>query len=58
MDCEITGLNSLWDSSLKDSIGLIDDARVTIGMVLLSMGESMNTTDDEVLAKAAEKLDA
>ena len=58
VDCEITGLNSLWDPSLKDSIGLIDDARVTIGMVLLSMGESMNTTDDEVLAKAAEKLDA
>lgn len=37
VDCEITGLNSLWDPSLKDSIGLIDDARVTIGMVLLSM---------------------
>ena len=42
---------SLWDSSLEDSIGLIDDARVTIGMVLLSMDESMNTTDDAVLAE-------
>ena len=58
VDCEITGLNSLWDPSLKDSIGLIDDARVTIGMVLLSMHQSMNTTDDAVLAEAAEKLDA
>ena len=44
--------------SLADSIGLIDDARVTIGMVLLSMHESMNTTDDAVLAEAAEKLDS
>ena len=55
VDCEITGLNSLWDPSLKDSIGLIDDARVTIGMVLLSMGESMNTTDDEVLREGRRK---
>lgn len=58
VDIEITGLESLWDPSLADSLGLIDDARVTLGMVLLSMGESMNTTDEAVLAKAAEKLDA
>ncbi len=58
VDIEITGFNDLWDESLADSIGLIDDARVTIGMVLLSMGESMNTTDDEILAAAQEKLNA
>ena len=58
VDIEITGLESLWDPALADSIGLIDDARVTLGMVLLSMGESMNTTDEAVLAAAAEKLDA
>ena len=58
VDIEIKGFNDLWDPSLKDSIGLIDDARVTIGMVLLSMGQSMNTTDDAVLAEAAEKLAA
>ena len=46
VDIDIKGFNDLWDSSLEDSIGLIDDARVTIGMVLLSMHESMNTTDD------------
>ncbi len=57
VNIEIKGFNDLWDPSLKDSLGLIDDARVTIGMVLLSMGESMNTTDEAVLAKAAEKLD-
>lgn len=53
---DITGFNDLWDPSLADSIGLIDDARVTIGMTLLSMGQSMNTTDDAVLAQAKEKL--
>lgn len=53
---EIDGFEDLWDPSLADSIGLIDDARVSIGMVLLSMGQSMNTTDDAVLAQAKEKL--
>lgn len=53
---EIDGFEDLWDPSLADSIGLIDDARVSIGMVLLSMGQSMNTTDDAVLAEAKEKL--
>lgn len=53
---EIDGFEDLWDPSLADSIGLIDDARVIIGMVLLSMGQSMNTTDDAVLAQAKEKL--
>lgn len=53
---DIKGFNDLWDESLRDSIGMIDDARVTIGMVLLSMGQSMNTTDDEILAQAKEKL--
>ena len=55
---EIVGFADLWDPSLADTIGLIDDARVTIGMVLLSMGQSMNTTDEAVLAEAAAKLEA
>lgn len=58
VDIEIKGFNDLWDASLADSLGLIDDARVTIGMVLLSMGESMNTTDEAVLAEAAAKLES
>ena len=58
VDVEIKGFNDLWNPALKDSLGLIDDARVSIGMVLLSMGQSMNTTDEAVLAEAAEKLDA
>lgn len=55
---EIHGFNDLWNPALTDNLGLINDARVTIGMVLLSMGESMNTTDDAVLAAAQEKLEA
>ena len=54
---EIKGFNDLWDPALADTLGLIDDARVTIGMVLLSMGQSMNTTDEAILAEAAKKLD-
>jgi spermidine/putrescine transport system substrate-binding protein len=57
VEMEIKGFNDLWDPSLADSLGLIDDARVTIGMVLLSMGQSMNTTDEAVLAEAAAKLE-
>lgn len=56
VEIEITGFNDLWDASLADNLGLINDARVTIGMVLLSMGQSMNTTDDAILAEAEEKL--
>ncbi|MGN0997831.1 MAG: spermidine/putrescine ABC transporter substrate-binding protein [Candidatus Ventricola sp.] len=58
VDIEIKGFNDLWNPALKDSLGLIDDARVTIGMVLLSMQKSMNTTDEAVLAEASEKLAA
>ena len=54
---EIKGFNDLWDPALADTLGLIDDARVTLGMVLLSMGQSMNTTDEAILAEAAAKLD-
>ena len=58
VETEITGLNDLWNESLVDSVGFIDDARVSIGMVLLSMGKSMNTNDEAVLAEAAAKLEA
>ena len=58
VEMEIKGFGDLWDPSLADSLGLIDDARVTVGMVLLSMGKSMNTTDEAVLTEAAAKLDA
>lgn len=58
VDFEITGYEDLWNPALKDSVVVIDDARVIIGITLLSMGHSMNTTDPEILAQAAEKLTA
>ena len=56
VDFEIKGFNDLWNPKLKDSLVLIDDARVLIGMALLSMGESMNTQDVATIEKAGEKL--
>lgn len=54
--CEITGYNSLWDESLKDSVVMLDYDRVMIGFVLKSMGYSLNETDPEILKQAEEKL--
>lgn len=56
VDFEITGYEDLWDERLKDSVVLVDDARNILGITLKTMGESFNTTDDEKLAKAKEKL--
>ena len=53
---EITGYESLWDESLRDSVVLIDDARNIIGITLKTLGHSFNTTDPDVLAAAEEKL--
>jgi len=53
---EIDSFSDLWDESLVDSVCLIDDARVTIGAVLKSLGYSYNTTSEEELAEAAAAL--
>ncbi|MCL1965268.1 MAG: spermidine/putrescine ABC transporter substrate-binding protein [Firmicutes bacterium] len=52
----ITGYNSLWDESLKDSLVIMDDARNVIGITLKAMGYSFNVTDPGELAAAEEKL--
>lgn len=54
--CEITGYDSLWDPSLKDSLALMDSERVVMGMTLKTMGESFNTEDPDVIRAAGEKL--
>lgn len=46
----------LWRPELKDSITLLDDERVIIGMTLKKLGYSMNETDPEALEKAKEEL--
>lgn len=53
---EITGYESLWDESLKDSLALMDSERVVMGMVLKTMGESFNTEDTGVIKEAGDKL--
>lgn len=58
VDIEITGYESLWDKSLKDSVCIMDNERVVLGMALKTMGESFNTEDKNILNKAAEKLNA
>lgn len=56
VDFEITGYEDLWDERLRDSVAMVDDARNIIGITLKTMGESFNTTDEEKLQKAEEKL--
>lgn len=53
---EITSFDDLWDPQFKDSLCLLDDARVMIAAVLKTLGYSYNTTDDAQLAEAKEKL--
>ncbi|MDL2318935.1 spermidine/putrescine ABC transporter substrate-binding protein [Eubacteriales bacterium OttesenSCG-928-A19] len=56
VDIEITGYESLWDESLRDSLVLIDDARNIIGITLKTMGQSFNVTDEAILQEASDKL--
>lgn len=49
--------NDLWSTKYKGQIMLIDSARDIMGMSLVSMGKSMNTTDTPTLAAAKAKLD-
>ncbi len=53
---EIAGYGDLWDESLKDSVGIIDSARVINGMALKVLGESYNTSDPAAIEQAGEKL--
>ncbi len=53
---DITGYESLWDPSLKDSIGIMDTERVIDGIALKTLGESFNTEDLKVIQKAGDKL--
>lgn len=55
---EITSFNDLWDEQFKDSVWLLNDARVTLGAVLKTLGYSYNTTDEAQLKEASEKLNA
>jgi spermidine/putrescine transport system permease protein len=47
---------ALWDPRYRGRILMLDDPRETFGTVLKMMGESVNATDPELLARAREKL--
>lgn len=53
---EITGYDDLWKPELEGSVVALDNDRVMIGMVLKSLGYSMNETDPEILNLAKEKM--
>ena len=53
---EITGYADLWDPSLRDNVAVIGNYRVVNGMALKVLGESYNTEDTAVIAKAGEKM--
>ncbi|HEY7516097.1 MAG TPA: extracellular solute-binding protein, partial [Vicinamibacteria bacterium] len=46
----------LWDPQYSGRILMLDDPRETFGTVLKMMGESVNATDPDLLARAREKL--
>lgn len=56
VDFEITGYEDLWNSKLEDKIATISSYRAVEGMVLLTMGKSMNEEDPTVIKEAGEKL--
>lgn len=56
VDIEIKGYADLWDSSLKDNVGIIGSFRVIDGMALKVLGESYNTEDTATIEAAGDKL--
>lgn len=56
VDFEITGYEDLWNSKLEDKIATIASYRAVEGMVLLTMGKSMNEEDPTVIKEAGENL--
>lgn len=58
VDFEIQGYEDLWNPALEDKIAIIASYRAVEGMVLLTMGKSMNEEDPAVIKEAGEKLKA
>lgn len=56
VDFEIKGYSDLWRPELEDKIATIASYRAVEGMVLLTMGKTMNENDPEVIKEAGEKL--
>ncbi|MGL4730685.1 MAG: extracellular solute-binding protein [Clostridium sp.] len=56
IDKEITSFEDLWDPQFKNSMVVLDDPRVMIGVALQKNGYSINTKNPEELEKAKEDL--
>lgn len=52
----INGYKDLWKPELKNSLTILDDERVIIGITLKKLGYSLNETSPEALQKAKEEL--
>ncbi|MEY8762846.1 MULTISPECIES: polyamine ABC transporter substrate-binding protein [Clostridium] len=52
----IKSYKDLWNPALKNSLVLVDDPRIVIGMTLKKLGYSMNETDPKKLAQAKQEL--
>lgn len=52
----VTSLNIMWSENYKGKIFMMDSVRDTIGMTLKMLGYSVNTTNDEELEAAKNKL--
>lgn len=53
---KITSFEDLWDPEFKNSLVVLDDPRVMIGVALQKNGYSINTKDPKELEKAKEDL--
>lgn len=58
VDGELTSFSDFWREDLKDSVWLVNDARVAVGAALRSLGYSYNTTDEAQLQEVSEKLES
>jgi spermidine/putrescine-binding protein len=56
VDLDITSYDDLFNPELKNSIVLLDDYRINIGITAKSMGYSMSETDPEKLQEISDKL--
>jgi spermidine/putrescine-binding protein len=53
---DITGYGDLWDSSLENRLGIIENYRVVNGMALKVLGKSYNTENLDDIRAAGERL--
>jgi spermidine/putrescine transport system substrate-binding protein len=56
VDEDVTSWSTLWDAQYKNQIDMLDDERETIGAALKLLGYSLNSTSQDELDAATEKL--